>query len=77
MFPTASTLIREKKPGVPGMVTVSEPSLGVLFARIIGNEFPSSRERVILTASQLTGAIFVLATFQVTVCTVLTFHGPG
>ena len=67
MFPTASTLTRAKAPAEPGTVTVSEPSLGVLFVRIIGKEDPSSRESVILTVSQLTGALFVLATFQVTV----------
>ena len=77
MFPTASTLIRAKAPAEPGTVTVSEPSLGVLFARIIGKEDPSSRESVILTVLQLTGALFVLATFQVTVCCVPTFHVPG
>ena len=77
MFPTASTLTRAAALGVPGIVTVSEPSLGVLFARLIGNEFQSSRESVILTVSQLTGAMFVLATFHVIVCTLLVFQNPG
>ena len=77
MFPTASTLSLAWKVAVPGIVTVSEPSFAVLFAKIIGNDCPSSRERVILTVSQLTGALFVLATFHVTVCKLFTFQDPG
>src|SRR5437764_3552428 len=76
MFPTASTLTLAKAEGVPGIVTVSEPSFGVLFARTIGNVCPSSLESVILTASQLTGGRLVLLTFQKTVCTLFVFQNP-
>src|SRR5947207_4186463 len=62
-----STLMRAFELGVPGMVITSEPSLGVLFARIIGKVVPPSVESVTLTFAQLTGALLVLATFQLTV----------
>jgi hypothetical protein len=68
ILPMASTFIRAVELGVPGMVTVSDPSLRVLLARIIGKVVPPSVERLILTLAQLTGALFVLATVQVTVC---------
>lgn len=68
MLPMASTFTRALEPGVPGIVTVSDPSLDVLLARIIGKVEPPSVERLILTLAQLTGALFVLATVQVTVC---------
>ena len=67
ILPAASTRTRALPLGVPGIVIVSDPSLGVLFARIIGKVVPPSVERVILTLAQLTGARFVLAMFQVTV----------
>ena len=67
MFPFAATLIRPCAVGVPGIVTVCEPSLAVSFAKIIGKEFPPSIESRICTLAQLTGARFVFATFQVTV----------
>ncbi len=66
-FPTASTLTRPTWLGVPGIVIVSEPSFGVEFASVIGNVTPSSVESEIFTVVQLTGALFVLATFHVTV----------
>ena len=66
-FPIASTLTRLFELGVPGTVMVSEPSFGVEFARVIGKLNPPSVESEILTFGQLTGALFVLATFHVTV----------
>jgi hypothetical protein len=65
-FPTASTLIIAFGTGVPGIVTTSEPSFGVLFARMTGNVNPELVDIEIFTAAQLTGALFVFATFQVT-----------
>ena len=67
MFPAASTLTRALPLGVPGIVTVSAPSFGVLLARMIGKVFPPSVDRVILTLAQLTGELLVFATFQLTV----------
>ena len=66
-FSTASTLIIAFGTAGPGMVTTSEPSFGVLFARIIGNVDPALVDIEIFTAAQLIGALFVFATFQVTV----------
>src|SRR5258705_13394183 len=60
-FPTASTFTRAEPVGVVGMVTVSEPSLGVLLARTIGKVKPPSVESRMRTAPQLTGAFTVLA----------------
>src|SRR2546426_78699 len=56
MFPLAATLIRAFEVALPGIVTVSDPSFGVSFARIIGKEFPPSVESVIFTLAQLAGA---------------------
>ena len=67
ILPTSSTRTRALPLGVPGIVIVSDPSFGVLFARMIGKVVPPSVESVILTFAQLTGARFVLATFQLTV----------
>jgi hypothetical protein len=51
-----------------GIVTVSDPSFEVPARRVIGNVVPPSVERSILTFAQLIGAVFVLATFHVIVC---------
>ena len=66
MLPTASTLTRALPVGVPGIVTVSDPSFGVFSARTIGKLTPLV-ERVILTFAQLTRPPLVPATFQLTV----------
>ena len=68
MLPTASIFILALVAGVLGMVTTSEPSLGVAVARMKGNVNPPSVDKVILTAEQLTGAAVVLLTLQVIVC---------
>ena len=71
-FPTASTFIRQVL-----MVTASEgtvmlcvPSFGVLASNVV-KVFPPSIESKILTLAQLTGAVLVEFTFQVTVCVLL------
>jgi hypothetical protein len=50
-----------------GIVTTALPLLGTLAARMVGKVWPPSVESVILTLAVLIGAIFELATFQVTV----------
>src|SRR6187551_822842 len=60
MLLTASTFIRAVDVGMLGIKTISEPSLGVLAVRIVGNVLPPSIESEILTL-----AAFPLA-FQVT-----------
>src|SRR5450432_1210822 len=70
MLPTASTLIRpwaEATLALLGIVTTALPLLGMLAARTVGKVWPPSVESVILTLAVLIGAIFELATFQVTV----------
>jgi hypothetical protein len=51
---------------VSGIVTDSDPSLGVLAARIVGKVKPPSVDREIVTFAVLTGAAVVPATLQVT-----------
>src|SRR5688572_2733687 len=58
----------------PGIGTVSDPSLGVLAMIVVGKVRPPSVESVIFTFAQLTGALFVLATFQVIVWFVPVAH---
>ena len=67
ILPTPSTLTRPLVVGTPGIVTVCDPSLGVLLARTMGKVEPPSVDKLILTLAQLTGALFVLATVQLTV----------
>jgi hypothetical protein len=68
ILPAPSTFTRAPPLGVPGIVTSSDPSFGVLFAKTIGNVEPPSVERLILTFAQLTGALLVFATAHVTSC---------
>ena len=68
ILPTASTFIRAVVVGVPGIETVSLPSLGVLAVSVIGKVLPPSVESEILTFAQLIGAPAVFATLQVTSC---------
>ena len=44
--------------------------MGVLAASTIGNVLPLSVDNEILTFATLSGAMFVLVTFQITVCDV-------
>lgn len=67
ILPTLSTFTRAAALTVPGTVTISDPSFGVLLARIIGKVDPPSVESVILTFAQLTGALLVFATSQLTI----------
>ena len=50
-----------------GIVTDSVPSLGVLASKTVGKVTPPSVDKDILTLAQLTGAVLVLLTLQVTV----------
>src|SRR5262245_34307779 len=68
ILPTASTLIRAVVVALFGTVMVSEPSLGVLAAMVIGKVLPPSVDREIFTLAALIGDAEVLATFQVTDC---------
>jgi hypothetical protein len=72
MFPRPTILILESIPGTSGIVTVSDPSLGVSSARTIGKLLPLDRN--IETLAQFTGALVVFATFHVTVCCVFPAH---
>ena len=67
ILPIASTLIRAVAVGVFGRLIVAAPLLGTLDARIIGKLFPPSVESRMRTLAQLTGALEVFATSQVTV----------
>src|ERR1051325_5881378 len=51
-----------------GTVIACAPSFGVLARIVVGNVRPLSVERRIFTLAQLTGGLFVPATFHVTVC---------
>src|SRR4051812_17020899 len=77
ILPTPSTFIRAAELRMPlGRVTPALPSLGVLASRTMGKVWPPSVESVILTFAQLTGALFVLLTFQVTVWAPLSVPPP-
>ena len=65
-LPTDSTLILAALVGEFGSTTLSVPSFGVLADRTRGNVLPPSVESEILTFAQLTGALVVFATFQLT-----------
>ena len=67
MLSAASTLTRAEEVGVFGTVIVAAPVFGVPDASVNGKLLPPSIESSTRTLAQLTGAIFVLATFQVTV----------
>src|SRR5688572_2989445 len=67
MLPTASTRTRAWVVATLAIVTDSDPSLGVLAARTVGNVLPPSMDSRIRTLAVLTGAALVLATFQVMV----------
>ena len=68
IFPTASTFILAVVVGRLGMLNISEPSFVVLAINTVGKVCPPSVDKDIFTLAQLTGAVVVLATFQVTVC---------
>ena len=63
----ASTLTRAVVPGTFGTVNVAVPVFGVLDRRVKGKLLPPSMESRTRTFAQLTGALEVLATSQVTV----------
>jgi hypothetical protein len=67
ILPTASTLTLAVVVVTLGIVTASEPSLGVLVERIVGKVVPPSVDNDILTAAQLTGAPVVPATSHIIV----------
>ncbi len=67
-LPTASTFTRAWTVPTLGRSTVSAPSFGVLAASSYGYVWPPSKERLIRTSAVWTGARFVWATSQVTVC---------
>ena len=69
MFPTASTLIRAVDVVTFGIVTLSEPSFGVLAARTSGYVRPPSVDMLIATFEVLVGGRSVFALFHRTVCT--------
>src|SRR5688572_22396902 len=67
IFPMASTFTRAWVVAMPlGNTTAAVPVLGVLAVRVIGKVLPPSVESVIFTFAQLTGALLVLLTLQVT-----------
>ena len=66
-LPTASTFILAVVLAPTGIVTASDPSLGVLASKTVGNVCPPSVDNEILTFAQLTGGSVVLVTFQVIV----------
>jgi len=68
ILPTACILILAVVEDKLGIVTLWDPSLGVLSASTVGNVVPPSVDNVILTFAAFTGALAVFATFQVTVC---------
>ena len=67
MLSMASILTRAVVVGTFGTVTVAEPVLGLEAASVNGKLAPPSMESIIRTLPQLTGALDVFATFQVTV----------
>src|SRR5690606_22157528 len=68
IFPTASIFILAVVVVTLGIVTNSEPSLGVLAVITVGYVNPPSVESEILTLVALIGAALVPATSQVIVC---------
>ena len=73
LFAADGVTIRAVLVVVPGRVTASDPSLGVLAARTVGNVRPPSVESEIFTFAAPIGAAAVFATSQVTVCS----EAPG
>ena len=67
MLPTASIFILAVVVATLGIVSASEPSLGVLAERTVGKVVPPSVDNDILTLAQLTGAPVVPATSHVIV----------
>ena len=67
MLPTASTFTLAVVVAMSGIVSASEPSLGVLAERTIGKVVPPSVDNDILTAAQLTGGPVVPATSHIIV----------
>jgi hypothetical protein len=67
ILPTDSTLIRAVVVGELGIITSSVPSFAVLATNVTGKVNPPSVDKRIFTFEQLTGALVVFATVQVTV----------
>jgi len=67
MLSTASTFTLAVVVAMSGIVTASEPSLGVLAERIVGKVLPPLVDNDILTAAQETGGPVVPATFHLIV----------
>lgn len=67
MLSTASTFTLAVVVATFGIVSASEPSLGVLTERTAGKVVPPSVDNDILTAAQLTGAPVVPATSHIIV----------
>ena len=67
MLSTASTFTLAVVVATLGIVSASEPSLGVLPERTIGKVVPPSVDNDSLTAAQLTGTPVVPATFHIIV----------
>jgi len=63
----ASTFILAVVLAPAGIVSDSDPSLGVLANKTVGKVCPPSVDNEILTLAQLTGGSVVLFTFQVIV----------
>jgi hypothetical protein len=68
ILPMASTFTLAVLLAPAGIVTNSDPSLGVLASKAVGNVCPPSVDNEILTFAVLTGGSVVLATSQVIVC---------
>ena len=66
-LPTASTFTLAVVVGVTGIVTISEPSLGVLADKTVEKVWPPSVDKEILTLAQLIGGSVVLFTSHVIV----------
>ena len=67
MLSTASTFTLAVVVATLGIVSASEPSLGVLTERTVGKVVPPSVDNDILTSAQLTGAPVVPATSHIIV----------
>ena len=70
MLPLHSTFTRPLLVPNIGAVIVAVPSLGVLAVSTVLKPLSSSYKKRMFTLAQLTGAVVVLATFQLTVCRV-------
>jgi len=66
-LPMASTFTLAVVVGNIGIVTISEPSLGVLDNKTVGKVCPPSMDNEILTLAQLIGGSVVLFTSHVIV----------